>query len=121
MDPDPDPYPAPDPTPFFIEFQDAKKKSDFFLITCPQVHHLKSNKLNFLLKFSVKIKVILQALFQSAQHIYEKREGSGARSAPLTNGSGSGRPKNMRILRVRIRFRIRIPSTARKGILRKGI
>jgi hypothetical protein len=28
-----------------------------------------------------------QALFQSAQHIYEKREGSG--SVPLNNGSGS--------------------------------
>ncbi len=45
---------------------------------------------------------ILQALFQSAQHIYKKREGSGARSVPLTNGSESGRPKNMRILRIRI-------------------
>jgi hypothetical protein len=33
--------------------------------------------------------------------MYEKTwEGSG--SAPLTNGSGSGRPKNMRILRIRI-------------------
>ncbi len=32
----------------------------------------------------------LQALFQSAQHIYEKKEGSG--SVHLTNGSGSGRP-----------------------------
>jgi hypothetical protein len=30
---------------------------------------------------------------QSAQHIYEKREGSG--SVPLTNGSGSGKPKNI--------------------------
>ncbi len=47
---------------------------------------------NFLLKFC-----LLQALFQSAQHLYEKREGSGSRSIPLTNGSGSGRPKNMRI------------------------
>ncbi len=37
----------------------------------------------------------MQALFQSAQHIYEKREGSGvgSGSATLTNGSGSGRPK----------------------------
>jgi hypothetical protein len=42
---------------------------------------------------------ILQALFQSAQHIYEKKEGSG-----------SGRPNNMRILR--IRFQIGIPNTA---------
>jgi hypothetical protein len=51
----------------------------------------------------------LQALFQSAQHIYEKRAGSGSGSIHLTNGSGSGRPKNMRVLR--IRFRIRIPNT----------
>jgi hypothetical protein len=45
---------------------------------------------------------ILQALFQSTQHLYEKREASGAGygSVPLTNGSGSGRPKNMRILRI---------------------
>jgi hypothetical protein len=53
--------------------------------------------------------VILQALFQSAQHIYEKREGSGAGSGSvrLSNGSVSGsiRPKNMRI-------RSRIPNTA---------
>jgi hypothetical protein len=37
----------------------------------------------------------LLALFQSAQHISEKKEGSGSGSAPLTNGSGSGsgRPK----------------------------
>ncbi len=33
---------------------------------------------------------ILQALFQSAQHLYEKREGSGSGPVPLTNGSGSG-------------------------------
>jgi hypothetical protein len=38
---------------------------------------------------------ILQAFFQSAQHLYEKREGSG--SSPLTNGSRSWRPKNIRI------------------------
>ncbi len=47
---------------------------------------------------------ILQALFQSAQHLYEKREGSGSGSGSgsihLTNGSWSvtGRPKSMRIL-----------------------
>jgi len=38
----------------------------------------------------------LQALFQSAQHLYEKKEGSGARSVHLTR-SGSWRPKNIRI------------------------
>jgi len=43
---------------------------------------------------------VLQALFQSAQHLSEQREH-------MTNGSGSGRPKNMRILRIQIR----IPNT----------
>ncbi len=59
MDPDLAPYPdpTPDPTPFFIDFKDAKKDffSCFFLITCPQAHHLQSQKFNFLLKFCVKI------------------------------------------------------------------
>ena len=42
--------------------------------------------------------------------IISEREGSRAKSepVPLTNGSGSRRPKNMRILR------IRIPNTARR-------
>jgi hypothetical protein len=79
--------------------------SHFFLITFPKVHHLQSKKSNFLLKFCVKM-IIFRELFQSAQHIYEKREGSGAGSgsAPVTNltGSGSRRPKNMWILRIRI-------------------
>ncbi len=48
----------------------------------------------FILKYFFFFNFILQALFQSAQHIYEKREGSG-------------RPKNMRILLIRIR----IPNT----------
>ncbi len=39
----------------------------------------------------MKENYILQLLFQSAQHLYEKREGSG-----------SGRPKNIRILCSRI-------------------
>ncbi len=43
---------------------------------------------------------ILQPLFQSTKHLYEKRVGSGA--VPRTNGSGSERPKNMWILRIRI-------------------
>jgi hypothetical protein len=59
MDPDPasDPDPAPDPSPFFIGFKDAKKYflKYFFLITCPQAHHLQFRKLNFLLKFCDKM------------------------------------------------------------------
>jgi hypothetical protein len=44
----PDPDPTPDPTPFFTNFKDAKKNifSYFFLITCPQAHHLQSKKFN---------------------------------------------------------------------------
>jgi hypothetical protein len=53
------------------------------------------------LKFCVKI-FFLQSLFQSTQYPYEKREGAGSRSIPLTNESKSGRPKNVRILRIRI-------------------
>jgi hypothetical protein len=64
MDPDPVPVPVlapdpdaiPDPTPFFIDFKDAQTFfSHFFLITCPQLHHLQSRKLNFLLKCCVKM------------------------------------------------------------------
>jgi hypothetical protein len=52
------------------------------------------------------LKFILHGLFKSAQHLYEKREGSGAGSGsiPLTNGFG--RPESMGILL------IRIPNTA---------
>jgi hypothetical protein len=70
----------------------------FFLIIYPQAHYLQSKKYNFLLKF-LFYNFILQLLFQSAQHLYENREGSG--SVPLTNGPGSERPKNMWILRIR--------------------
>ncbi len=61
----------------------------------------------------------MQALFHSAQHIYEKREGSEAvaGSVPLANGFGSGRPKNMPIMWIRNRFRIRIPNTKLKRLL----
>ncbi len=88
-----------DPTPLFSDFKDAKKLfflCNFFLITYPQAYYLQSYKIfaEILCK-----NFILQALFQSAQHLYEKREGSRS----LTNGSG--RPKNMRI---------RIPNTAHR-------
>jgi hypothetical protein len=73
---------AADPTPFFSYFKDAKN-----LFTR---RHLSS-----VLKIKFFANIFL--LFLSAQHLYEKREGSGAGSLPLANGSGSGRPKNMRI------------------------
>jgi hypothetical protein len=45
------------------------------------------------------IKLILQALLKSAQHLHEKREGSGSGSVSLTNAYG--RPKNLKILLIR--------------------
>ena len=56
MDPDPDPDPTPDPTAFLtVRMHKKKDFFYFFLITCQQTHHLQSKKLNFLLKFCVKI------------------------------------------------------------------
>jgi hypothetical protein len=90
--------PTPDTTPFFSDVKDANNFfSYFFLITYPQAHLIFSlEKFNFCKNFVLKL--ILQALFQSAQHLYEKKEGSG--SVPLTNGSR--KPKN-------ISLRIQIP------------
>jgi hypothetical protein len=53
-----------DPTPFFSKFKDAKK----------------------LFPFSSYFFLILYALFQSAQPLYEKSERSGPGFVPLTNG-----------------------------------
>jgi hypothetical protein len=64
-----------DPTPFLSGFKDAIKKFKFFFLYLP-AHYLQSCK-------NCK-------LIQSAQHLYEKRVGSGAGSATLTNGSGAG-------------------------------
>jgi hypothetical protein len=77
-----------------IDFKDAKQILffTFFSHNLPTGTSSSVLEINFLLKFCVK-NIVLQALFQSAQHIYEKWEGSG---------SGSGRPQNMRI---------RIPNT----------
>ncbi len=79
------PDPTPDPTPFFNDFKDVKKKFffKFFSYNVPTGTSSSVLKMLFLLKFCVKI-LFCQALFQSAQDIYEKREGSG-----------SGRLKNM--------------------------
>ncbi len=62
---------------------DPHKSDADHLITYPQGHYLQSS-------------------FQSAQHLYEKREGLGSGSIPLTDRSGSGSPKNMRFLWIRI-------------------
>ncbi len=109
-----DPDPTLDLTPFFSDFKDTKKLFFSYFFS----YNLPTGTLSSVLKILFFAKVlcynfILQALFQSAQHIYEKREGSG--SGPLTNGSGSGRPKNMRGSKQErilwIQFGIRIPNT----------
>jgi hypothetical protein len=77
--------PNPDPTldPDSVTLMKRKKKFIFFPYNLNK-DTFKSAKFNFLLKLCVKILPgILQALFQSAQNLYEKREGSGS-------GSGSG-------------------------------
>jgi hypothetical protein len=77
MDPD-----TPDPTPFFSDFNDAKKlffSLFFFFLLLTHRHRIFSLK-KFLHKFVLNL--YLQALFQSAQHTYHKREGSGAGSVP---------------------------------------
>jgi hypothetical protein len=60
---------------------------------------------------------ILQAVFLSDQHLYEKREGSGF--VPLTNGTGS--PKNMiRILKTgRRAFQLKQEKLEKKIIKRR--
>jgi hypothetical protein len=102
MDPASDLDPTPDPIPSFRDFNDAKKNFlHIFFLQLTHRHIIFSIlKMYFFAKISVKI-LFSKHYFsrQSAQHIYEEREGSGAGSVALTNGSGSrsGRPKNMRI------------------------
>ncbi len=103
----PDPYLwLMDPTPFFIEFEDAKKniffQIHFFLLTCAQVHRLQSKKFNFLLKFCVQM-LFCRHYFSPLNTFMRKGKEPDPDPHLLTNGSGSGRPKNMRI---------RIPNTA---------
>ncbi len=97
MDPDPDQ--TPDPTLLSsVTLKMQKKKFPlFFSYNLPTGTLSLVLKFNFLLKFCTKI-LFFQALFQYAQQFFENREGSV--SIPLTNGSGSGRPKSMRILRI---------------------
>ncbi len=84
MDPD------PDPTPYSSVTKDAKKENFFIFFS-----YTFSGTLSSVLKIIFFVKIlcenpILQAFFQSAQHLYEKKEGSGSGAVPQTNGSGSG-------------------------------
>ncbi len=97
---------------FFLQWLQGCKKIIFIHIFS---YNLPAGTLSSGLKTDVLAKIlcynfILQALFQSAQHLYVKREGSGSGSELLTSGSGSGRPKHMRIL-----IQIQIPNTGYTG------
>ncbi len=79
----PDLEPTPDLTPFFSDFKNAKKNifKKIFSYNLPSGTLSSVLKINFLLKF-------LRALFQCAQHLYEKREWPGAGSgSPAQQGS----------------------------------
>jgi hypothetical protein len=77
-----------------------------------QAHHLQYEKLNFLLKFCVKM-LLCRHYFSSlntcirinvrtiGKTFMRKRKAPDPDPKPLTNGYGSGRPRNMRILRIR--------------------
>ncbi len=83
-----------------------KNFPSFFLITCPQADHLQSKKLFFLRKFFEKF-LFCKHYFSPRNTFMRKREGFGAGSAPLTNGSWSGWSKNMGI---------RIPNTGLESV-----
>ncbi len=90
-----DPDPTPDPTPFFSDFKDVKKIIFFIFFSYNLPKGTWSSGLNFifvkfLLKFYfARISVRLTPLWEKGRI----RTGS----IPLTNGSGSGRHKNMQI------------------------
>jgi hypothetical protein len=74
-------------------------------------------EIKFLARTFLYLNFTLQPLFQSAQHFYENRNGSGAVLMTNESGCGSGRPKNIWILRIQIRkiafnfsFRIEDPA-----------
>jgi hypothetical protein len=94
MDPDPDHAPTPDPTPFFSDFKDAKKLffSILFSDSLPADTLSSVLKINFLLKFCVKI-LFCKHYFNPLNIFMRKGKDPDPDFIPLTNGSG--RPKNM--------------------------
>ncbi len=107
-DPESDPAPDPDPANFFGALQDGNKK--FFCL------------LLFEATFTsfFKDKKSQNSMNQGFSYYFCLMiEGSG--SVPLTNGSGfgSGRPKNIRILRIQIRIRVRNTCVLEEQLLRK--
>jgi hypothetical protein len=77
--------PTPYSTTFFIDFKDAKKNiyfSPFFSYNLPSVTSSSAKKLNFLLKFSVKILYCRHYFSPLNTFIYEGSE-AGSGSVPL--------------------------------------
>ncbi len=107
MDPDSDV--DPDPAIFVIDLQSANKKLMFFKNRFSAYYFLKEHFT--LTSYFSKIKSQKEVTSSRNQgfsyYFCLVIEGSGSRSIPLTNGSGSRRPKNIRIRRRRIRIRIR--------------
>ncbi len=106
-----DPDPTPDPTPFFSDFKDVKNLFFFifFSYNLPTCTSSSVFKLNLLGKnlfacithmhiiFSLQNeicckKLFLHALFQSTQHIYERKEGPEGPKTCGSCGSVSGSP-----------------------------
>ncbi len=87
-----DPAPTPDPTPFFSDFNNAKKIffSYFFSFSYSLPAGTLSSvlKIKYFAKFCVKI-LFCKHYFSLLNTFMRKKKGS----IPLTNGSGSGRPK----------------------------
>jgi hypothetical protein len=106
-------YGSGDPAIFVIDLQDADKKLIFNLIFSayyflkvhlhlfPKIKSQKESQNSMSQGFSYYFCMMIEG----------SRSGSESGPIPLTNGSGSGRPKNMWIRWIRIRIRIRIRNT----------
>ncbi len=77
---------------YFLQWHEECKKNYFF---SDFFYNLPPGTLSSVLKIYCVKDFILQALFQSVQHLYEKGKDPFPGSVPLTNWSGSRRPKNM--------------------------
>jgi hypothetical protein len=112
MDPDPDP--TPDPTPFFSNFKDEPKIfSHLFSYNFP-TGTLSSVSLNFIFCQNFVLKFYFASIISVRSTLLCEKGKIRTGSIPLTNESGFGRHKNMRI---RIWLRIRIPNTAFRTVL----
>ncbi len=91
---------VPDPPPFVSDLQDANKKYFFLYFFCLLPYFMK-----VYLHHSSKIishKEVTKSRIKGFSYYFSLiMEGSGIHTVPLTNGSGSGMPKTLRIIRIR--------------------